>query len=161
MRPLVRFLIATSIAIAVAGCGANIGDSCIVSSDCSIDGSRVCIDSDQAGGYCTIEGCDYDTCPSESTCVRFFTGSFQNEACTMQSDCSDDEECTLPGFCAPRSAEVRYCMATCSSDGDCRDGYECRDYAKDITDGGEPVLAPGDTLTSKNAPKFCAVKPAT
>jgi hypothetical protein len=133
----------------------------VVDSDCSIDGTRSCLDPEQEGGYCSIAGCDYDTCPSDSVCVRFFTGSFQNEVCTMQSNCSDDEECTLPGFCAPRSSEIRYCMATCSSNGDCRDGYECRDYAHDITDGGEPVLAPGDTLTPKNAPKYCAIKPAS
>ena len=148
------------IALLAAGCGSEIGDSCIVSSDCSPNGDRFC-DTAPKGGYCTIVGCDYNTCPSEATCVRFFTGSFQNAQCSDSSQCSLDELCTLPGFCAPRSAEIRYCMRTCSSDGDCRDGYECRDYKKMVAHGGEPVLAPGKTVDPKHVTKFCAQKPAS
>lgn len=148
------------IALLAAGCGSEIGDSCIVSSDCSPNGDRYC-DTAPKGGYCTIVGCDYNTCPSEGTCVRFFTGSFQNATCSDSSQCTLDELCTLPGFCAPRSAEIRYCMRKCDSDSDCRDGYECRDYKKMVEHGGEPVLAPGDTVDPKHVTKFCAQKPAT
>ena len=153
-------VLALAAAAALAGCGSNIGDACIVSSDCDPNGTRIC-DTSQRAGYCTIQGCDYDTCPDEATCVRFFTGSFENSPCMDQSQCTVDELCTLPGFCAPRSAEVRYCMAKCSSDGDCRDGYECRDYTKMIDHGGEPVLAPGKTVDPNHVTKFCAMKPAS
>jgi hypothetical protein len=145
--------------VAAAGCGSQIGDACIVNSDCDPAGTRTCIDTNEKGGYCTIQGCDYNTCPSEATCVRFFTGSFENEPCMDQTQCTLDELCTLPGFCAPRSAEVRYCMRKCESDGDCRDGYECRDYNEMVDNGGEPVLPPGQTVTPKNVVKFCAIKP--
>ena len=156
----VLVMLAIALAMFVAGCGSEIGDSCIVSSDCSPNGDRYC-DPAPKGGYCTVIGCDYNTCPSEATCVRFFTGSFENETCTDNSQCTLDELCTLPGFCAPRSAEIRYCMRKCSSDSDCRDGYECRDITKMKEHGGEPVLAPGVTVTAKTAPKFCAEKPAS
>lgn len=162
------------LALVAVGCGKQIGDSCIVDTDCQTGGglygttstNRICIDSTQADGYCTIMGCDYNTCPSEAVCVRFFTGGFENKTCdpttegTSTFDCSLDELCDLQGNCVPRSAEVRYCMLRCSSNGDCRDGYECRNYAKMISDGGEPVLAPGQIVDSK-APSFCAIKPAS
>ena len=164
MRPLVKallvvFALALVLAFGAGGCGKQIGDSCIVSSDCSNDGSRICIDSDQNDGYCTIQGCDYNTCPQESSCIRFFTGSFENEMCADSTECTLDELCTLPGFCAPRSAEIRYCMVRCDTTSDCRDGYECRTYDLMIEHGGEPVLAPGKTIDPAHVIKFCAVKP--
>ncbi|HLK91708.1 MAG TPA: hypothetical protein VKZ18_17585 [Polyangia bacterium] len=42
------------------------------------------------------------------------------------NDCTADEICLDSGICAPRSTEVRYCARTCSSNGDCRSGYNCR-----------------------------------
>ena len=45
-----------------SGCGKEIGDTCVVSSDCSPNGDRLCIDP-QTDGYCTVQGCDYATCP--------------------------------------------------------------------------------------------------
>jgi hypothetical protein len=149
------------------GCGKQIGDSCILSTDCDPDGTREC-DSMEPSGYCTIQGCDYNTCPDDSVCVRFFTGDFQNKPCVHDTedvlpngtnDCNPDEECDLNGFCALASAEVRYCMATCSSTGDCRDEYECRDLSLMKSDGGEPILAPG-VLVDNSSPHFCAQAPA-
>ncbi len=158
MRSVVLLLVL----LAAVGCGKEIGDACIVSSDCATDGTRICdIASSEPDGYCTIMGCDYDTCPSEATCVRFFTGGFTNKPCDPQTenistdDCSLDELCSLEGLCVPRSAEIRYCMRTCSSQGDCRDGYECRNLTLMIAHGGEPVLAPGDVVNS-SSPNFCA-----
>jgi hypothetical protein len=159
--PMVRIVL---FAVLAAGCGKQIGDACIVSSDCDPNGLRVCDIADKEG-YCTIMGCDYNTCPEEATCVRFFTGGFDNKPCDPTADnandgCSLDELCTLDGHCVPRSAELRFCMKTCDSDGDCRDGYECRDLQKMIDHGGEPVLAPGDQVDA-SSPKFCAPAPAT
>ena len=150
------------VVVLAAGCGQQIGDSCVVSSDCAIDGSRVCDTSaGQTDGYCTIQGCDYDTCPGESVCVRFCSGGFSNEPCSAQADCSLDELCSLENICVPRSAEVRFCMKSCSQAKDCRDHYECRDFNMMKIHGGEPVLAPGDVVDESSAPKFCAAAPAT
>ena len=136
------------------GCGKEIGDECVVSSDCSPNGDRQC-DTSTKQGYCTIQGCDFNTCPEEAVCVRFFTSNFSNLTCTSKADCSLDELCALVGNCVPRSSEVRFCMRKCSSSGDCRDAYECRDLDLMLAHGGEPVLAPGVEIDSK-APKFCA-----
>jgi hypothetical protein len=148
-----------------AGCGKQIGDACIVSSDCDPNGQRQC-DTSQKEGYCTIQGCDFDTCPEEAACIRFFTGQFDNKTCDPTTEdistdnCSLDELCDLEGHCVARSSEVRFCMLKCSSNGDCRDGYECRDLTLMKEHGGEPVLAPGVPV-DEHAPKFCAAKPAS
>src|SRR3569623_3637405 len=55
MRSVVLFI------ILLDGCGKQIGDACNVSSDCDPNGQRLCLDSNQKGGYCTIQGCDFDT----------------------------------------------------------------------------------------------------
>jgi hypothetical protein len=182
MRALMRLFVLFALSVA-AGCGQQIGDSCIVSTDCSIDGTRSC-DITMRDGYCTILGCDYDTCPGEAACVRFFTGGFTNRACDTTTedrgsaptnDCSLDELCSLEGECVPRSAESRFCMKKCDSNKDCRDGYECRDLTLMTTHGGEPVIAPyapnpGDPPVEtpdhyesrlQDAPKFCAMAPAS
>ncbi|MCA9674071.1 MAG: hypothetical protein H6708_13860 [Kofleriaceae bacterium] len=162
-------LVATSAtATALTGCGNEIGDSCFLSSDCSPTGDRTC-DVTQPEGYCTVLGCDYDTCPDEAVCVRFFVGSFANKPCdpatedldasSATDDCSVDERCTLAGECVPAYAEIRYCMRKCSQQDDCRTpDYECRTQDLMIEHGGEPVLAPGERATSAQQ-AFCAVAP--
>jgi hypothetical protein len=141
------------------GCGKEIGDGCTLSSDCSPNGDRLCDpEPSSPGGYCTVLGCDQSTCPGEAACIRFFTGSFTNKPCAQ--GCSLDELCSVSGKCVARSSEIRYCMRTCGNDGDCRDGYECRDLDKMMQHGGEPVLAPGVPVDAAHAPKFCAVAPA-
>ena len=86
----------------------------------------------QKGGYCTIQGCDFDTCPSEAECVRFFTGQFDNQHCDPTMPRTATERLlarrAVQARRPLRAAQlgVRYCMRKCSSDGDCRDGYECR-----------------------------------
>lgn len=157
---LVRFLILILVA---AGCGKEIGDECFSGADCSPNGDRQC-DSASTGGYCTIQGCDVGTCPDEATCIRFFTNTFSNRPCDplteniSTDDCNFDELCSLASQCVPRSSEQRFCMRTCSDDGDCRDGYECRDLQRMIEHGGEPVLRPGEVVSSSPT-KFCAVAP--
>lgn len=168
------------------GCGKEIGDSCVLSTDCSPNGDRICVCSNcttstegtSDEGYCTVQGCDYSTCPQESACIRFFTGEFTapNDAsnhpktCLPEGspvtfdpaeniECTLDELCAIDGQCVPRSSEVRYCMRTCESDGDCRDGFECRDFDLMKAHGGEAVLAPGVPVDESHSPKFCAAKP--
>ncbi|MEZ4361270.1 MAG: hypothetical protein R3B48_13885 [Kofleriaceae bacterium] len=159
LRPFVVTLAAVLTgALALAGCGDEIGDSCKNAADCSPDGDRTC-DTSSVGGYCTIDGCDFDTCPGEATCVRFYAGTFSTTCDpTAENACGSlDEVCTIEGRCAPRTNEARFCMRTCSSRSDCRDGYECRDLALMQEHGGEPVLAPGST---RSLPSFCAQAPA-
>lgn len=148
-----------------AGCGTEIGDACEISSDCSSTGDRLCArGGDLPDGYCTIVGCDFDSCPDNSICVRFFAVGETSKKCDASAEdisedsCDPEELCTLGGSCVPRTAEVRYCMATCGGDGDCRDGYECRDLERMITNGGEPVPRPGEALDN-NPQEFCAAAP--
>ncbi len=148
------------------GCGKEIGDECINSIDCSPNGDRLCIDPPPSptGGYCTVQGCDVDSCPEESVCVRFFSGGFANRMCDPATEdrgtdaCSLDELCSLAGTCVARSSEVRFCMRKCGSGDDCRDGYECRDEALMKAHGGEPV--PGSPLQDGGQQAFCATAPS-
>ena len=82
----------------VGGCQPGIGDSCGSSTDCSATGERQC-DRAQPGGYCTVLGCNADTCPGGSVCVEW-------------------------RFIPSRTAET-WCMKPCSNDGDCRTAYLC------------------------------------
>lgn len=152
-------------ALLVAGCGSEIGDSCSNSLDCSPNRDRTCERSTSSpGGYCTVVGCDYGTCPDEAVCVRFFS-SVSSKTCDPATEdidddrCSPDELCTLAGTCEPRQAEIRYCMRRCGDQGDCREDYECRDQELMLAHGGEPVSAPG-TPRGDYLPAFCAVAPA-
>jgi hypothetical protein len=47
-------------------------------------------------------------------------------------------------------------MATCDSDGDCRDGYECRTHDLQVRHGGQPVSDPNSTSTTIPTTSFCA-----
>ncbi|MEM9492710.1 MAG: hypothetical protein AAGC55_26415, partial [Myxococcota bacterium] len=74
-------LLAAVVAVALgAGCGTEIGDECTLSTDCSSAGDRICA-TDLPGGYCTVRGCDFDTCPDESICVRFFAVGDTSKRC--------------------------------------------------------------------------------
>jgi len=118
-----------------AGCRREIGDECTTAADCNPNGTRSC-DQTQPGGYCTIQGCDQSSCPEEAACIRYFPAQFLTRACdphnlTPHCDdadvcCRSDEICLDSGLCAPLSTELRYCVKTCSSNDDCRGGYECR-----------------------------------
>jgi hypothetical protein len=160
IRTYFALLLALSGALA---CGEQIGDSCTLSSDCSPQGDRIC-DVNSPGGYCTIIGCDVGTCPEESVCVRFYPVTDSNRSCDPQTedrttnDCSADEVCTFSNTCAPRNAEVRYCMLKCGGNGDCREHYECRDETLMREHGGEPVPEPGEPAGS-NTTSFCAAEP--
>jgi hypothetical protein len=185
VRPLLICTVLLGSALALtSGCGHEIGDSCVVTADCGTDIGRTC-DALSFEGYCTEVGCDYDTCPEEAVCIRFFAGVSTNLPCDPRTedadqempseapddvctalvptdDCTSDEVCTLTGNCVPRSSEVRYCMKSCGSNDDCRDGYECRDEDLMVEHGGEPVAPPDDcTLDAlKDHPAFCAQAPA-
>lgn len=164
MRALMSRIVTLCLVVVLAACGKEIGDECASNLDCG-DGTnaRIC-DLNSPGGYCTEQGCDWNTCAEEAVCVRFFTASFENRPCNVDAEdltedaCALDETCTLRGQCVPRASEVRYCMRKCGDGGDCRGGYECRTEALMIEHGGEPVPKPGERL-GDGLQKFCATAP--
>ncbi len=162
-RIIIPSLLALTLSLLTA-CGDEIGDSCTTSSDCSTAGDRIC-DNQSPDGYCTVPGCDFDTCPEESVCIRFFGGvTNTTSSCDPRTedrttnDCSPDDLCTLAGTCVPRTAESRFCMKKCGGSGDCRDKYECRTEQLMRDHGGEPVPSPGEALGS-DLQSFCAAEP--
>ena len=94
----------------LSGCTPSIGDGCLISTDCSTRGDRVC-DTSQPAGYCTVLGCRADSCPDDAACVLF--------------------EARVPG-CGPDGRDLSrvgrsLCVKTCDEDTDCRSGYRCVD----------------------------------
>src|SRR6185295_504312 len=85
MRPPMRLTLLCVLLAATVGCGKEIGDACIVNTDCDPGCSRLC-DTGPKEGYCTIQGCDYNTCPEEAACVRLFTGQFDNKPCEYTTE---------------------------------------------------------------------------
>lgn len=85
-------------AILAIACRPQIGDTCVLDSECSPDGRelRDC-DTRSPGGYCTVQNCNTDECSEEAACVSFRDGDFS------------------------------FCMLACSTDAECRtdDGYAC------------------------------------
>lgn len=112
MRRSLVFLFAVSVGALLAGCRPEIGDKCTTSTDCSINGDRLC-DTTQPDGYCTIFNCEPGSCPDgEGVCVGFDP--------TLDPACGQ----VLSSTTAPRF-ERTFCMKTCDIDADCRDGYQC------------------------------------
>ncbi|MGE0324293.1 MAG: hypothetical protein AB7K71_01225 [Polyangiaceae bacterium] len=115
------------VALLGAACSPEIGDDCVVSTDCSSVGDRLC-DTSQPGGYCTIFNCEPGTCPDDSVCVSFhnaLSGTF----------CEADND----RFQRP------FCMAPCEGNGDCRGGYECVEVGKQGNPYGAVVIEDGRT----------------
>jgi hypothetical protein len=112
---VVRFPALVVCAAFFLGCAPKIGDSCSVSTDCSVNGDRLC-DTTQPGGYCTVFNCQPDSCPGNSVCVAF-----------------RDSSCGEVSGRAVRFQRT-FCMASCDSNGDCRAGYTCRDVGVQIVD---------------------------
>jgi len=84
-----RLTLGLGVLATLAACGRSIGDACLISTDCSATGDRSC-DLSQPGGYCTVEGCDDHSCPSDSVCVRFFPIDFLTEACQRPTSSAAD-----------------------------------------------------------------------
>jgi hypothetical protein len=101
-------------AVAVSpSCTPKIGDKCVVSTDCSVQGDRLC-DTSQPGGYCTQLNCRGNDCFDEATCVLF------NSAIP---GCLYDDRSGGYGSRVARS----FCMAQCETNADCRGDYVCAD----------------------------------
>jgi hypothetical protein len=87
--------------LGIAGCKPQIGDSCTLSTDCSVTGDRLC-DTSMPGGYCTIFGCEVGGCPGDAVCVEFhpyadrFARRFCLAPCDKPSDCRSSYQCVAP-----------------------------------------------------------------
>jgi hypothetical protein len=119
----------------LSACSPEIGDDCATALDCSASGTRLC-DMTQSHGYCTLEGCEANTCPSEAICVEFGR--------------------RLEGESVERLART-FCMLKCDGDGDCResDGYYCAHY-NHFGDNHEAQI-----LGSNRNQGFCSERPST
>jgi hypothetical protein len=170
MRSLLAVTLLAVTLLASGGCGHSIGDPCKTNVDCSPAGDRFC-DTSELGGYCTVEGCDVNTCPDGEPCIRFLTQRL-DEACTYdptrpfsRASCDANEQCicdteapaggTCSAHCAPESSERRWCQHRCSTDSDCRAGYHC------VTAGSGgallvPTLNNPDPSVNASPTKFCA-----
>jgi hypothetical protein len=130
-------------AVLAGACSHEIGDQCTTSVDCDPNGTRSC-DLSQPNGYCTIAGCDQSSCPSSSACIRTFPTEFLSTPCDptcvgsgdCAMGCQADEVCVekwdavsepVTYVCSKQSYEQRACAKTCSSNADCRGGYDCRE----------------------------------
>ena len=109
--PAVLAALAIAAAGTALGCTPSIGDRCNISTDCSIQGNRLC-DTSQPAGYCTIGHCTAGSCPDNATCVQFGASL---------------PGCPYDDYTAPERGGRSLCMKTCSKDSDCRqgDGYAC------------------------------------
>jgi hypothetical protein len=105
--------------LALSGCKAKIGDDCTTSTDCSVQGDRLC-DISQPGGYCTVFNCEPGGCPEEAACVAFDSQVDANSACYDPSQRG--------------RLERRFCLFVCDSNSDCRSGYICAAPAQLLTD---------------------------
>jgi len=160
--PVFRFLLSLAlVALVVPACGKEIGDGCSTNVDCAQDGTRDC-DLSQPGGYCTVNGCDEKSCPSEAVCIRIFPYEAPGPACHTDADCTSEGLCLPEGFCVPRASERRYCERNCGSNGDCRGGYVCREAgiegnpASASTYGSLALVASANLST---VVRFCAPSP--
>lgn len=129
----------------LGACAPKIGDGCETSSDCSANGDRLC-DPTEPGGYCTIFNCEPGSCPGESVCIAFQARP------SLASACSDAQE----------SSRFRrtFCVAKCSSNGDCRSGYECAelDDAKLAAQGQAPNPWGATVADDGRGSRACVVK---
>lgn len=114
--------------LSATGCAPEIGDRCSVSTDCSVNGDRIC-DTAQPRGYCTVQGCDPDSCPNSSVCVEW---RFE-----------------------PSRTTQTYCMERCNS-GCGREGYECVADDDPRLESGGTSLARVTDLGGRRDAKFCA-----
>jgi hypothetical protein len=125
------------LAAAAAGCTPKIGDKCVLSTDCSQQGTLVC-DTSQPEGYCTQLNCTNGSCPNDAVCVEFQ---------------SSVPGCMYQDYASPSRTGRAFCMAHCSEDSDCRqsEGYICGNAA------GDPWNAA--ILDNNQGQKVCIVAP--
>jgi hypothetical protein len=119
------------------GCTPHVGDHCNVNSDCSLQGTLVC-DNSQPNGYCTLFNCAPNKCQDQAVCVLTHAGV---------------PGCPYDDYQSPSRTARSMCLAHCSQDSDCRtgDGYVCEDQSSHRF-----VI-----LDSNQNQKVCVLAPAT
>jgi hypothetical protein len=126
---------------ALVACTPSIGDKCVLSTDCSTQGDRLC-DTSQPDGYCTEFNCAAESCPDEAACVLFNANV---------PGCGFDDRNGAYGSRVGRA----FCVAKCGRDSDCRGGYVCRSPKSSPWNG---VILDGDqTKLTCLVPPFEAV----
>ena len=157
-------------ALLASACGKQIGDPCATNIDCATDGTRDC-DLSEPGGYCTVNGCDELSCPSEAVCIRVFATKSRGANCREDATCASDQTCVpcasdqicLPeGFCVPRATERRFCEKSCGSNDDCRGGYVCGQAGVEGVSSvatTEGTIALVGNASQSTIIKFCAPAP--
>jgi hypothetical protein len=110
---LLSIALAGSGALMLSGCTPHVGDHCVLNSDCSLQGTLVC-DNSQNNGYCTAFNCVPDSCQAYSVCTMLY---------------SSVPGCPYNGYQTPSRTGRSLCLKACGDDGDCRtsEGYVCRD----------------------------------
>ncbi len=120
-----------AVVLACPACTPDIGDSCLVHSDCSQMGDRIC-EPNFPGGYCTIFNCEPGTCPSEADCVAFYSAP---------SSSSENLACADP-------TERRFQRTLRRSNGEIRSGFALGDHVP-LADAGtrmDPLVGGVDNL---------------
>ena len=154
-------LLIVVLALLAPACGKEIGDACTTNVDCQQDGTRDC-DLSQPGGYCTVNGCDEKSCPSEAVCIRIFPYESPGAPCQQDTECVSSELCLPEGFCVPRASERRYCERKCGSNNDCRGGYLCREAGiegKPADPSSHGSIAFVANANESTVIRFCAPNP--
>jgi hypothetical protein len=102
---------ALALSAAATGCTPKIGDKCVLSTDCSQQGTLLC-DTSQPGGYCTQLNCTSGSCPNNAVCVEFQSAV---------------PGCMYQDYASPSRTGRSFCMAQCNGNSDCRqsEGYVC------------------------------------
>jgi hypothetical protein len=133
-----QVLAALLLPLAAAGCTPEIGDKCVLSTDCSTQGTLLC-DTTQPGGYCTQLNCTNGSCPNNAVCVEFQ---------------SSVPGCGYDDYQSPSRTGRTFCMKHCDENSNCRqsEGYICSD----------PTSAPWNAaiLDNNQAQSVCIVAPA-
>jgi hypothetical protein len=134
---LAATLVAALLGFGASGCTPAIGDRCTISTDCSVQGNRIC-DTFEPNGYCTVV-CSANSCPDNAACIEFAVGI---------------PGCGYSDYAAPSRLGRSMCMKTCNTDSDCRadEGYTCV-----LTDTLGTTVA---VLDSDQHPRICMIGPS-
>jgi hypothetical protein len=132
---------AAMLALGAAACTPQIGNSCTLNTDCSIDNSRQC-DNSQPNGYCTVFNCAPNTCPNNAVCVE------------LQANVPG---CPYDDYASPSRGARSMCLKPCNHSSDCRqsDGYSCVLVSSFRDAGVEAVILDN----SPQSESVCAVAP--
>lgn len=135
--------------------------TCEAATDCrngyvceTISGKDVCVEGDDSGPVNPDGVDDGEACVSNinckgGNCIREREGAggdvaYPDGYCSTR-DCDADEECFGDAVCISRERTTT-CMAACSSNADCRDGYTCqpRTDGTGFCDSSVEPVAPAD-----------------